>query len=418
MTAFQGLLRKATPGSTLGPFRFQAFREIWIANLTSNMGSMIQSVAAAWLMTELTRSHTLVALVQASVTLPIMLFGLLAGAIADRNDRRKVMLVAQFAMLVASTLLAGLAWINQISPGILLVLTLSIGIGTALNSPAWQASVRYQVDKEDLPQAIALNSISFNIARSIGPAIGGALISLFNIALAFTVNAVSYLAMIIALRRWDPIFAPRQQGGTMMQAIWRGLSHCLHTAVLLRIILRGFSIGLGMAAYQALIPVLAREQYAGTASDFGILLGAFGIGSILTALIVRKTLKLWGPETVVTIGTVIIALSTLGLAFARTIFEAMPLAFAAGTGWTATMTSLNVAMQLRSPDDILGRCMATFQATTFGGMAIGAWLWGAISDAFSLSLSLEAAAAWMLASLVFARMFGPMPERGEGHVKS
>src|SRR6218665_493376 len=182
-------------GSTFAPFRYPAFRAIWIANLASNLGATIQSVAAAWLMTELTSSHRLLALVQASATIPIMLLGVFAGAIADNYDRRIVMLAAQTGMLVTSAALATLSWMDLITPYLLLAFTLTVGAGTALNSPAWQASVRQQVGLADLPQAISLNTISFNLARSVGPALGGLLISIWSVSLAFAVNAFSYIAM-------------------------------------------------------------------------------------------------------------------------------------------------------------------------------------------------------------------------------
>ena len=169
--------RHFQPGGALAPFRHPAFRAIWIANLASNLGASIQSVGAAWMMTELTDSHELIALVQASATVPIMLFGMFAGAIADNYDRRIVMLTAQTGMLLASALLAALSYASLVSPYVLLALTLSVGVGTALNSPAWQASGLQQVGLADLPQAIARKTISFNLARSWGPAIGGALIS-------------------------------------------------------------------------------------------------------------------------------------------------------------------------------------------------------------------------------------------------
>ena len=181
---------------TFSPFRYPVFRAIWIANLCSNLGASLQSVGAAWLMTDLTSSKQLIALVQSSATLPIMLFGVFAGAIADNFDRRRVMLAAQLGMLVTSAALAALTWAGLITPLLLLMFTITVGIGTSLNAPAWQASVRQQVDRKELPQAIALNSISFNIARSLGPAIGGALISFWSVALAF------------ALLWWRP--APRQ----------------------------------------------------------------------------------------------------------------------------------------------------------------------------------------------------------------
>ena len=212
-------------GSAFSPFRYPVFRAIWIANLFSNLGATIQSVGAAWLMTDLTTSKQLIGLVQASATIPIMLFGIIAGAIADNFDRRRVMLSAQVGMLVVSAVLATLTYAGLITPFLLLGFTLSVGIGTALNSPAWQASVRQQVDPRELPQAIALNSISFNIARSLGPALGGMLITLWDVSLAFAVNAVSYLALIVVLLWWKP--EPRKIARKpILPAIAVGVRYC------------------------------------------------------------------------------------------------------------------------------------------------------------------------------------------------
>jgi MFS family permease len=172
------------PGRPLAPFRFPAFRAIWTANFASSIGSMIQSVGASWLMTDLTSSHQLISLIQSSTTLPVMLLGMFAGAIADNYDRRLVMLAAQWLMLAASALLAALAWSGQIGPWSLIAFTLLVGCGTALNGPAWQASVRMQVGPGDLAQAISLNTIAFNLARSVGPALGGILIALTSPAAA------------------------------------------------------------------------------------------------------------------------------------------------------------------------------------------------------------------------------------------
>jgi predicted MFS family arabinose efflux permease len=349
--------------------------------------------------------------------MPIMLLGLIAGAIADSYDRRRVMIAAQTAMLVISAILAALAWAGEVTPPVLLLLTLGVGIGTAMHAPAWQASVRLQVPREDLPQAIALNSIAFNIARSVGPALGGLLLSIASAALAFTVNAFSYLAMIAALLRWKPDATPPRRL-RMIPAIGAGIVHCARSSPLRRILLRGFSIGAGIAGYQALVPVLTRSQLHGGQIAFGLLLGGFGIGAICTAVMVRKALARFGAEAVVSAGSLAIVGALVALSQVRSIPPAIAMTFLAGSGWTATMTSMNVSMQLRSPEEILGRCMAIFQAMTFGGMALGAWAWGALSDAVGLAAAILGAAAWLLATLVCARLFGPMPRRGEGTVAS
>ncbi|MFC4293844.1 MFS transporter [Novosphingobium tardum] len=404
-------------GGALAPFRYPAFRAIWVAMLFSSIGSMIQSVGAAWLMTDLTRSHQLIALVQASATIPILLLGVFAGAIADNYDRRRVMLLAQAGMLAASALLALLSWLGMIGPLSLLALTLAVGLGTALNGPAWQASVRLQVGPADLPQAIALNSISFNLARSVGPALGGLLISLWNISLAFALNAASFIGMIVVLFRWQP---PRAEAGErarepMLAAIRRGIRFCAASIPIRRVLLRGLLFGFGAAGSQALMPVVARDQLHGTEISYGLMLGAFGIGSIVTALWVGKARRRWGSEAVVSVATVAFAANTFLLGNASTLPVAMGALFLGGAGWVAAMTSLNVAMQLRSPDAILGRCLSIYQAVTFGGMAVGAYAWGAVADWRGLGFALHATTVWLIATLAL-RIIAPMPRRDEGRV--
>jgi MFS family permease len=383
-----------------------------MANLFSNIGSMVQSVGAAWLMTELTTSHLMVALVQASATIPILLLGVFAGAIADNFDRRRVMLAAQTGMLVVSGVLAALSWSGNIGPWSLLILTLMVGIGTAVNAPAWQASVRLQVAPRDLPQAISLNAISFNLARSVGPALGGILISLWSTSLAFGLNAVSYIGMIAVLVMWRPE-APVRRKEPMLAAIGRGMRFCAGSSPIRKVLLRGLAIGLGAAGLQALMPSIARDILRGDELDYGMMLGAFGIGSIVTALWVSKMRRRFGSEAIVTSATIILATALVMQASAANLPLAVAASFIGGMGWVAAMTSLNVAMQLRSPEDILGRCLSIYQAITFGGMALGAWVWGMIADAASLGPALYIAASWLVLTLAL-HFFAPMPTREEG----
>lgn len=403
------------PGRPLAPFRFPAFRAIWTANLASNIGSMIQSVGAAWLMTDLTTSHQLVALVQASTTIPVMLLGLFAGAIADNHDRRIVMLVAQSMMLAASALLALLTFAGEIGPYGLLAFTLAVGSGTALNGPAWQASVRLQVGHEDLPQAISINTIAFNLARSVGPALGGLLISLTGPGPAFALNALSYLALIVVLLRWHPEQPPRLRR-PMLAAIMVGLKFCAGSSPVRRVLVRGFGFGFAAVGYLALAPLLVRQQIGGTEVDYGLLLGAFGLGSILTALWVAPARRRWGSEAVVGAAQLGFALALLPIAAAQTMAPALIGALIAGGGWVATLTTLNVAMQLRSPEEILGRCLAVYQAVTFGAMALGAYTAGLLSDTIGVAGAIRAAAVLLLTLAIALRWLAPMPAHDEGRV--
>ena len=406
-----GLLAR---GGALAPFRYPAFRAIWIANLASNVGSMIQAVGAAWLMTELTPQHRLIALVQASNTVPVMLLGLFAGAIADNYDRRRVMIAAQSMMLVVSAILAALAWQGLVGPYMLLAMTFAVGMGTALNGPAWQASVRLQVGHRDLPQAISLNAIAFNLARSVGPALGGLVISIWNPSLAFGLNAISYVGMIVVLLRWHPeTIRPTPQ--PMLRSIMVGVNFCARSGPIRRVLLRGAAFGMGAIACQALMPGIARDQLHSSAVGYGVMLGAFGIGSITTALFVGTLRRRHGAEWVVTWATTAFLSGQLLLAEAHGLALAIPAMFLAGGGFVATMTSLNVAVQLRAPEAILGRCLSLYQAIVFGAMAIGAYGWGAMADHFGLVVAIRMGAGWLALTLLL-RFVIPMPRREEGRV--
>ncbi|MDZ3831597.1 MAG: MFS transporter [Sphingopyxis sp.] len=401
--------------SAFAPFRYPAFRAIWTANLASNMGSMIQSVGAAWLMTELTQSHLLIALVQAGATIPIMLLGVFAGAIADNFDRRRVMLAAQTGMLIVSAALTLTTWMGAITPMLLLFFTLAVGCGTALNGPAWQASVRLQVGPRDLPQAIALNTIAFNLARSAGPALGGLLISLSGPATGFAFNAISYVALIIVLLRWHPE-VPTPQRKPMLSAIAAGLRFCAHSDPVRRVLIRGLAFGLGAAGFQALLPSLIRDRLHGTEIDYGLCLAAFGAGSIFTALWVGSVRRRWGSDKVVTFAAIIFAAAMLPVAVTRSLLPLLAAAFVAGGAWVSTLTTLNVAMQLRSPEEILGRCLSIYQAVTFGAMALGAWLLGMSADHWGLKVAILISASWLTITALFLHFVAPMPRRDEGRV--
>ncbi|MCJ2180687.1 MFS transporter [Novosphingobium album (ex Hu et al. 2023)] len=414
-TATAGLV-PPPPSGTFSPFRYPVFRAIWIANLFSNLGSTLQSVGAAWLMTELTPSHQLVALVQASATMPIMLLGMFAGAIADNFDRRRVMLAAQVGMLTVSAVLAALTYAGWITPALLLAFTLSVGAGTALNSPAWQASVRQQVDPGELPQAIALNSISFNIARSIGPALGGLLISIWNVSFAFAINAVSYIGLIAVLMWWRPE-ARKIERRPILPAVAVGIRYCAGNWPLRRILIRGLALGFSLAAYQSLLPAVVSAQMHGSELEFGLMLGLFGIGSILAAPLVGTIRKKLGLEGILALGSALFVGSMSLVAEVSHVLYALPGAFAAGMGWVWIMTTINTAVQMRSPDEILGRCLSIYQAVTFGGMALGSWAWGALADWKSLPFALHAGSVFLFVSFAILRLVAPLPRPGEGVLK-
>ena len=413
------LERVTQPGRPLGPFRYPAFRAIWTANLLSQFGSLIQSAAAAWLMTELTKSHQLIAAVGASTTFPVMLIGLFAGALADSYDRRRVMLAAQWVMLVPSAVLAVLTWQGAVTPTSLLVCTFAVGAGFALNGPAWQASVRAQVGPQDISQAISLNTIAFNVARSVGPAIGGLLIAVAGMAASFGINAASYVMLIVVLLRWRPEIAPPVRR-PLLRSIREGTKFCWDSVPIRRILLRGLCVGIGCGAFQPLLPAMVRDLLHESEFFYGLTLGLFGLGSIVAAIFVADLRRRIGGEATIAIGTAsqvaVFPLIPLLVPFTGSAWPLLGLAFVAGIGWVLIMTTVNVAIQLRAPEQLLGRALSMYQAITLGGMAIGAWFWGFVADISSLPAALYSAAAFLaVVTLVLGRI-APMPRPDEGRV--
>lgn len=384
--------------SALAPLRNRTFRAIWLGSFASNFGGLIQSVGAAWLMTSIAPSADMVALVQASITLPIMAFSLASGAIADSFNRRRVMLTAQIFMLSVSALLAACAWAGLITPWLLLAFTFLIGCGTALNNPSWQASVGDLVPRPDLPAAVALNSVGFNLTRSLGPAVGGMIVAVAGAAAAFAVNAFSYLALIIVLLRWRPPTSasalPRESLGSAMSA---GVRYVAMSPSIGKVLLRGFVFGLSSVALLALLPLIARNLVGGGPFTYGVLLGAFGAGAVGGAVVSPRLRAALSSEGVVRLAFAGLALCATIAAWSSTAWLTGAGLWAGGASWVMALSLFNTTVQLSTPRWVLGRALARYQTATFGGMALGSWLWGLLAEAQGLDVTLCVAAAAMLA---------------------
>jgi MFS family permease len=397
--------------SLLTPLRNRTFRAIWIATLGSNFGGLIQAVGAAWMMTTITDSESMVALVQASTTLPIMVFSLASGAIADNFNRRQVMLVAQAFMLVISTSLALAAWYELLSPWGLLGFTFLIGCGVALNNPSWQASVGDIVPRAEVPAAVALNSVGFNLTRSVGPAVGGAIVAAAGAAAAFAVNALSYFGLIFVLLRWRPSIPvsglPREDLGAAMGA---GLRYVAMSPHILTVILRAFLFGLTSVAVMALLPLVARHMVGGGPLTYGALLGVFGVGAIGGAFLSTRLRERLSSEGIVRLAFAGFAACAALLAVSGRIELAALGTLIGGACWVLALALFNVTVQLSAPRWVLGRALALYQTAAFGGMALGSWLWGSVAESHGLAQALVAAAVAMLAAgLVGLRL--PLPDR-------
>lgn len=394
------------PASAFAPFRHGVFRSVWIATLASSFGGMIQGVGAAWMMVALGASAQMVTLVQASITLPIVMLALVAGALADAFDRRKLMLVAQTFMFVISTILAACAYLDLITPWLLLLFTFLIGCGAALNAPAWQASVGAMVPREDVPSAVAMNSMGFNLARSVGPAIGGLIVAAASAAAAFTINALSYVGLIFVLFGWRPEqekrLLPRERLG---HAIMSGVRYVAMSPNINSTLVRGFVTGIGASSVSALTPLIARDLIGGGPAIYGLLLGSFGVGAVGGAFWSHRLRVAYSNEWIVRFALVGSALGIAIAAISTTLGLTMAAMLLCGLGWVLIVSLLNATVQMSAPRWVVARALSLYQMATFGGMAGGAWLWGYVTEQSSLRTALLIAASVQLGCALLGRWF-------------
>ncbi len=398
--------------SPFAPFRHRDFRTLWTATLISNFGSLVQAVGAAWMMTQLTDSATLIALVQASNTLPIMIFALISGALADIFDRKTLLLAAQAFMAVVSVLLAVLTWQGWMTPVLLLSLTFLIGVGQAIYNPPWQASMQDLVPREDLPAAVSLNSVGFNLMRSVGPAAGGIITAAFGAAAAFAVNAVSYIPLLGALMRWHPQTPPPTTSPEpFVAAVGAGLRYVALSPNLMRVLLRGALFGFSAIVIMALLPLVAKEQPQGGSLLFGLLLGCFGLGAIAGALLSPSLRERFDNENIVRLAFAGFAASALVLAWTESIWLHALAMLPAGASWVLALSLFNVTVQLSTPRWVVARALALYQTAVFGGMALGSWVWGAIASTEGVDVAMAAAAMPLILGAVLGQWLR-IPEFG------
>jgi MFS family permease len=390
--------------ATLAPFHSRVFAMIWSASLASNFGSLIQAVGASWMMTSIAPSPDMVALVQASTTLPIMLLSLASGATADIWDRRLVMLIAQVVMLIVAVALTLTAYMGQITPWTLLTLTFLLGCGVALYGPAWQSSVGEQVPRRDLPSAVALNSLSFNIARTAGPAIGGIIVAKAGPPAAFLINALSYVGLIIVLVLWRrPRPAPFLPPENMLMAMGAGIRYARLSPEIRTVLIRGTAFGVFGSSIWALMPLIARDLIGGDAVTYGVLLGAFGIGAVFGALSSTSLRRRYTNEVIVRASTVGFGVSSLVTAISSWHALSMLALMLGGASWVLALSTFNVTVQISSPRWVVGRTVAIYQMVTFGGLSVGSWLSGLVASEFGLSRCLMVSGALMATSAVLGR---------------
>lgn len=395
----------AKAASSWDALRYGVFRNLWIATLLSNIGSWMSSAASGWLMTSLDPSPLIVSLVQVASSLPLFLFALPAGALADMIDKRRFILTLEILTTVFSALFALLVALHAVSPRILLLFTFLVGVLAALETPAWQAIVPLLVPRQALSSAVATNSLGINISRVVGPALTGAIILAFGIAAPFWLDAFSNLGVIGVILWWRP---PRQATRTLppeqlAAGIRAGLRYAHNNRQLRATLLRSVGFFLFASAYWALLPLVARGQLHGGPALYGVLLGAIGAGAVGGAVLLPRARKMSGPDGVVIQGEVGTAAALILFGLAQHAWVAVLACLLAGASWIAVLASLNVSAQVALPEWVRGRGLAAYMMVFFGTMSAGSALWGFIAERLGLPPTHYLAGAGALLAMLLTR---------------
>src|SRR5215510_1697437 len=388
--------------SALAPLREPLFRTLWIAAVISYTGSWMQNIATGWLMSTLTSSPMWVSLVQVALSLPVFLIALPAGALADMIDRRKFLLVTQSSMVAAAAVLGVLTIRGAMTPQLLLVFTFLLGVGAVMNEPAWQALTPDLVPAPKLAAAVALNSAGFNIARAVGPALGGLIIATAGNGVAFLLNAASFLGVILFLYLWKPTVPHVPLAGSLSSAIGGGMRSVRRDRRIQAVLVRTLAFSLFTGAFWALLPLIA---HAYGAEGYGAMLACFGVGALIGAAVLSRIRRRLSSDVVVAFGNVIFAAALFGLVRSHTLTLSSLCAAGAGLAWIGNLATLNFVAQTAVPAWVRARVMSMYILALQGGLALGSALWGIVASQRGIESTLTIAAAALCCGLLLVPIF-------------
>lgn len=403
----------ADKNGMFAPLKERVFRRIWTASLLSNFGQLILGVGVAWEMTRQTSDAGMVALVQTAMMLPLMLVAVPAGAIADMFDKRKIAMAGLATSAASAGVLTLLAWFGLATPWVLLGFCVLIGAGVALYSPAWQSSIGEQVGPQQLPAAIALGTISYNVARSFGPAIGGLIVLVAGAHAAFAINAVFYLPLLLAFMLWRRQHVPsRLPPERIDRAIVSGARFVFHSGSIRKVLARAFLFGMVGATASALAPLIAKDLLGGDASIFGILLGASGAGAVVGAFLVGWFHVSLGVEKATRLLMLAAGMALILVGSSSSLILSCMGMFIAGGSNILCIALFNIAVQVGAPRWVTARALSLFSASLTGGIAIGAAVWGLVASQTSVEFAVVASGIGLLALPLFMIVF-PLPKHTE-----
>lgn len=388
------------------PFAYSVFRAIWIAGMVSNVGTWMQNVAGVWLVTTLTTSALLVALMQTATSLPAFLLSMPAGAMADLVDRRRLLLFTQGFMSVVALGLGALTLTNGISAYGVLGFTFLLGMGAALNAPIWQSIATELVPRAALGSAITLNGVSNNIARAIGPAIGGAIIAYYSAGWVFVLNGVSFLGTWAVVYFWKR--QPTVTNGpaeNFIGALRAGLRYVQYSPAIYGVLVRTFAFAFGAAAMWGLVSVVVARRLHLSSGHYGVMLSWLGAGAVTGAVLMGRAGSRLSFNQRVLLGVLAFVGTNLALALVSQIYVLYAVMFLSGIAWLMVMTSFSTTVQLSVPKWVQARVISVYMLVFQAGLSVGSLVWGELADHLSLQTSLLAAAGWMLASTLLALPF-------------
>lgn len=397
---------KTAKAGPWAPLAEPTFCSLWLAILVGNIGTWMHDVAAAWIMAEKTGSPLWVGAVQAATTLPVVLLALVAGTLADIVDRRKYLLLIQLWLFATASLLAVLAQMDRLQPWSLLALTFALGIGAAMAMPAQAATTSELVPRALLAPAVALNSVSMNIARSIGPALGGVIVAQAGAAWAFAFNALSFLGVFVVLWRWQRVapgtHLPAENFGAALRA---GLRYATHAHVFRSVLMKSVLFFVFASALPALLPTVVRSDLGAGPGTFGVLLGGIGLGAIAGAILLPTLRARIDRDRLVLVASLLCALSLLGLAWLRIPALLFPVMLLNGLAWISVLSSLQIGAQTSVPGWVRARALSLYIMVFAAGMAAGSLAWGALAQWAGTSASLTVAAFGTALAALFATRF-------------
>jgi MFS family permease len=386
------------------PLRHAQFRLFYLGSIGTALGYTMQTTIASWVMATLTPSQLMVALVQTASTAPALLFGLIAGALADIVDRRRLILATQCLLLASTAVLGGATLAGFVGPALLLALTFLVGAGLSLYLPAQAASINDLVSREDLPRAVALGAVAFNVARAIGPALAGGIAAWLGSGSALLTSSLFFILMIVAVHRMKK--RERALPGvpeTVLSGLLSGLRFARHSPAMRSLVARNVSFSLCAAAFWALLPVIARDQLQLGAGGFGLLSAGFGAGAIAGALAIPGQLQRRSLNVVVTAGTILWMGAIALLAVIDIVAVAILAAFAGGTAWVCVLASLSAGTQSSAPAWVRARAVSVNLVANQASLALGSALWGTVASAAGTQAALVSSAVTMLLLLAISR---------------